>query len=121
LLTSIATPTSPSLKIPEPTDFPEDKVEKVDEGNEEYKYEKSFVLHLDRKNLDRRHVIIPFDELINFMDSNFVCKVCPLSKSTYQRQMLVIVTSLNWFCACWAGGAIKAWLQKNDVQLRKML
>jgi hypothetical protein len=38
-----------------------------------YEFEESFVLDYDRSNLDNRHVI-HFDELINFIDSNFLCK-----------------------------------------------
>jgi hypothetical protein len=110
----VSSPTSPlSIAIPPPTQFPEDEVKELDEGNEGYQFEKSFVLDWDRNNMDKRHVIIPFDELINFIDSNFVCKLCLLSKSTYQRQMRGIVTSLNWFCACQAGGAIKALICKK--------
>ena len=74
----------------------------------------SFVLDYDRSNLDNKHIIIPFDAFIKFIDSNFVCKFCQNSKSTYQRQTLGIATSINWFCSCRAGGSIKARLREKD-------
>jgi hypothetical protein len=63
-------------------------------------YQRSFVVEYDRNNLDNKHIIIPFDELVKFIDSNFVCKFCGHSKSTYQQHTLGIATSLNWFCCC---------------------
>jgi hypothetical protein len=47
--------------------FPKDNYEEVG-----YNFERSYVLDYNRKNLDKRHVIIPFDQFINFIDSNFV-------------------------------------------------
>jgi hypothetical protein len=81
--------------------------------------QRSLVLNYDRSNLDSRHVIIPFDELIKFMDTNFVCKKCLKSSCTYQRQTRGIATSLNWFCTCRAGGSIKARLRTNDEERNK--
>jgi hypothetical protein len=78
-----------------------------------YHQETSLVLDYDRSNLDRKHVIIPFDQLISFLDYNFVCKKCGKSKSTYQRQCVGIATSINWFCCCMAGGSIKARLRNT--------
>jgi hypothetical protein len=121
-------PTLPLVETTKPGDgdpnFPIDLVEELDPIEQEngsdrvaagYEFDKSYILDYDRSNLDNRHVIIPFDELINFIDSNFVCKGCGKSESTYQRQTRGIATSLNWFCRCRAGGAIKARITNQDA------
>jgi hypothetical protein len=70
--------------------------------------------------LDNRHAIIPFNGLINFVDTNFVCKQCGNLKSTYQRQTCGIATSLNWFWGCRAGGSVKARIQnKNEATTKQ--
>jgi hypothetical protein len=112
LLSSSIPPNSPQqtnniLSTTTPN-FPEDGCEEVPG----YKFERLYVLDYDRKNLDNIHIIIPFNQLIKFIDSNFLCKFCKGTKSTYQMQMRGIATSLNWFCCCGAGGAIKACIHK---------
>jgi hypothetical protein len=121
LCSSKTPPTSPQKAVipsqPEP-DFPIDVVEVLDEV-QETSHEKSFVVDYDRINMDSRHVIIPFDALINFIDTHFVCKKCGSSKSTFQRQTVGIATSLNWFCGCRAGGSIKARIRNNNDAIKK--
>jgi hypothetical protein len=94
----------------------DEPVHLVDEDNvvPQFKYETSSVVDYDRSNLDKRHVIIPFDELIKFIDTNFVCKQCSNSRSSFQRQTRGIATSINWFCACHSGGSIKARIRTNE-------
>jgi hypothetical protein len=116
LLSLSIPPNSPAKIYIQPiSDFPGDK------DKEGYIFGKSYVLDYDRKNLNKRHVIIPFDQLIKFIDSNFVCKLlCKGSKSTYQRQTRGIATSLNWwFCCCGAGGLIKASIHNKDEAEKK--
>jgi hypothetical protein len=101
----------------EPADvLPEPEPNFLDSNEQD---QSSFVLEYNRSNLDNKHGIIPFDDLIKFIDANFVCKLCGNSTLTYQRQTLGISTSINWFCCCKAGGAIKARLRDNDTKKTK--
>ncbi len=123
LLSSSIAPNSPQQinnRVPPTTttttpNFPEDESEEVPG----YNFERSYVVDYDRKNLDSRHIIIPFDQLVKFIDSNFLCKFCYGPKSTFERQTQGIATSLNWICCCGAGGAIKARIKKQDDTINK--
>jgi hypothetical protein len=96
-----------------------EQVDLVEDDDAGYKHEKLFVVGYNRSNLDKRHVIILFYELINFLDTNFVSRKCCTSKSTYQQQTRGIATSINWFCGCHAGGSIKGRIRNNDKERTK--
>jgi hypothetical protein len=69
----------------------------------------SHVTAYDRTNLDNRNVIIPYDDLISFLDSNFVCEKCKGNSClVYERQTCGIATSINMVCSCGKIGSIKA-------------
>jgi hypothetical protein len=56
------------------------------------------VIDTERTNLERKHVLLPLDELIGLLDSCFVCKGCSLPGShTIEKVSVGIATSLNDF------------------------
>jgi hypothetical protein len=63
----------------------------------------------DRSNLDNRNVLVPYDELISFLDSNFLCEKCKGNSGiVYERQTCGIATSINMVCSCGKNASIKA-------------
>jgi hypothetical protein len=57
--------------------FPDSEpVEVKKAGMQDYAFQNSFVLDYDQSNIDRKHVLIPFEDQIHFIDANFVCKFC---------------------------------------------
>jgi hypothetical protein len=61
----------------------------------------------DRKDVEEMHVVLPFDELIQCMDQNFVC-------SLVERVTVEIATSLI-FIGCGETCSMKARLRNNGI------
>jgi hypothetical protein len=73
--------------------------------------QQSQILDEDRTNLEDKHIIIPYNEFIELMETNFVCSNfhAPLRKMLWEKQTVRFVTSINIICAgCHHQGSIKA-------------
>jgi hypothetical protein len=81
------------------------------------------VINTERTNLERKHVLLPLDQLIGLLDSCFVCKGCYLPGShMIEKVSIGIATSLNVFCStvgCAAGGSITAGVRKNGIRVKQ--
>ncbi len=74
----------------------------------------------DRSNLDNRNVLVPYDELISFLDSNFLCEKCKGNSGiVYKRQTCGIATSINMVCLCGKIASIKARMRSNADNYNK--
>jgi hypothetical protein len=81
------------------------------------------VIDTERTNLERKHALLPLDQLIGLLDSCFVSKGYYLHGShTIEKVSVGIVTSLNVFFStvgCGAGGSIKAPVCKNGIRVKQ--
>jgi hypothetical protein len=66
----------------------------------EYNFANTIIIDKNRTLVSDQHAVIHLDELICFLDSNFVCHNCGESKSLLQHQVVGIASSINWLCAC---------------------
>jgi hypothetical protein len=74
----------------------------------------------ERCNMDDRNVILPYDEFVSFLDTNFICKKCKTNNEiVYERQTYGIANSINMVCSCRSIGSIKARMRKNASHLPK--
>jgi hypothetical protein len=79
-----------------------------EEAKKECKVAKVIIIDNDRSLVLDHHIVIPLDAFVAFIDSNFVCRNCGKSQSVFEYQLVGIACSMNWFCVCKSGGAIKA-------------
>jgi hypothetical protein len=96
-----------------------DETTKDKDGINEYNFANTAVIDNDRTLVFDQHIVIPLDEFVCFINSNFVCHDCKESKSLIQHQVVGIAYSINLFCACRRGGAIKARLRMDDADKLK--
>jgi hypothetical protein len=81
----------------------------------EYNFANAVVIDNNRTLVLDQHVINSlWMNLFIFLNSNFICHNRGESKSLIQHQVVGITSSINWFCACKRGGAIKARLRMED-------
>jgi hypothetical protein len=74
----------------------------------------------DRSNMDDRNFLLPYDEFVSFLDTNFICKKCKTNNEiVYERQTYGIANSINMVCSCRSIGSIKARMRKNASHLPK--
>jgi hypothetical protein len=74
----------------------------------------------NRSNMDDQNVVLPYDEFVAFLDTNFLCKKCKANNGiVYERQTYGIANFINMVCSCGSFGSIKARMQKNATHFPK--
>jgi hypothetical protein len=110
-------------EINEKIEFQEEKETKKENSVESVERDSKFgnvvVIDYDRSIILDQHVVIPMDAFVEFLDSNFVCRNCRESRSVIEYQIVGIASSINWFCKCNSGGAVKARIRHDDEEETK--
>jgi hypothetical protein len=113
-------PLEDDLESDEDSEYDEEPLDKENKKKKKKRktpIQQSQVLDEDRSNLEDKHIIIPYKEFINLMESNFVCSDChaPSRDMLWEKQTVGIATSINVICAgCRHQGSIKARVRTKE-------
>jgi hypothetical protein len=102
---TVANPTSPSADTSEDIPKRNDSLPSAT-TSETYNIDDDKATNNDTENCppvtkkDYSNVILPWQELLNFMTANFCCRTCqkPFSESNFEKVQVSFATSVNFFC-----------------------
>jgi hypothetical protein len=108
------------LDIDVKIEFQEEKESKKENSVErDSKFVNIVVIDYDRSIILDLHIVIPMDAFVDFLDSNFDCRNCGESRQVIEYQIVGIASSINWFCKCNSGGAVKARIRDDNKEETK--